>query len=98
MTTAPMVSAWTVNTLEALPIAKRMARLGVAVLPYTSVTRIPRRQGPARQRFDWRGIRTLRHRSNHSYRALADGQHLFGTRANARSMGERGHRIDHAHR
>ena len=31
VTTAAMVSAWTVNTLEALPIAKRMARLGVEV-------------------------------------------------------------------
>jgi len=38
VTTAATVSAWTVNTLEALPIAKRMARLGVEVLPYTSVT------------------------------------------------------------
>jgi dimethylamine/trimethylamine dehydrogenase len=38
VTSAPMVSAWTVNTLEALPIAKRLARLGVGVLNYTSVT------------------------------------------------------------
>jgi len=38
VTPAAMVSAWTVNTLEALPIAKRLARLGVEVLPYTSVT------------------------------------------------------------
>jgi len=38
VTTAAMVSAWTVNTLEALPIAQRMARLGVEVVPYTSVT------------------------------------------------------------
>ena len=38
VTTAAMVSAWTVNTLEAMPIAKRMARLGVEVIPYTSVT------------------------------------------------------------
>ena len=37
VTTAAMVSAWTVNTLEALPIAKRIARLGIEVLPYTSV-------------------------------------------------------------
>jgi len=35
VTTAPTVSAWTANTLEALPIAKRIARLGVEVLPYT---------------------------------------------------------------
>jgi dimethylamine/trimethylamine dehydrogenase len=37
-TTAATVSAWTANTLEALPIAKRMARLKVEVMPYTSVT------------------------------------------------------------
>jgi dimethylamine/trimethylamine dehydrogenase len=37
-TTAATVSAWTVNTLEAMPIAKRMAKMGVEVLPYTSVT------------------------------------------------------------
>ncbi|HEU4956903.1 MAG TPA: hypothetical protein VFT40_04680, partial [Sphingomicrobium sp.] len=30
-------SAWTVNTLESLPIAKRIARMGIAVLTYTSV-------------------------------------------------------------
>lgn len=39
VTPAAMVSAWTVNTLEALPIAKRIARLGIEVLPYTSVAR-----------------------------------------------------------
>ena len=38
VTPAPMVSAWTVNTLEALPIAKRIARLGIDVVTYTSVT------------------------------------------------------------
>jgi dimethylamine/trimethylamine dehydrogenase len=37
VTPAAMVSAWTVNTLEALPIAKRIARLGIDVVPYTSV-------------------------------------------------------------
>jgi dimethylamine/trimethylamine dehydrogenase len=37
VTPAPMVSAWTVNTLEALPIAKRIARMGIEVIPYTSV-------------------------------------------------------------
>ena len=37
VTTAAMVSAWTVNTLEALPIAKRIARLGIEVLTYHSV-------------------------------------------------------------
>jgi dimethylamine/trimethylamine dehydrogenase len=37
VTTAAMVSAWTVNTLEAMPIAKRLAKLGVEVVPYTSV-------------------------------------------------------------
>ena len=31
VTPAAMVSAWTVNTLEALPIAKRIARLGIDV-------------------------------------------------------------------
>ena len=38
VTPAATVSAWTANTLEALPIAKRMARMGVEVLPYRSVT------------------------------------------------------------
>ena len=37
MTPAAIVSAWTVNTLEAMPIAKRIARLGIEVMPYTSV-------------------------------------------------------------
>jgi len=37
VTSAPIVSAWTVNTLEALPIAKRIAKMGVEVVPYTSV-------------------------------------------------------------
>ena len=37
VTPAAMVSAWTVNTLEALPIAKRIARLGIDVLTYMSV-------------------------------------------------------------
>jgi len=37
VTPAAMVSAWTVNTLEALPIAKRLARMGIEVAPYTSV-------------------------------------------------------------
>jgi dimethylamine/trimethylamine dehydrogenase len=37
-TTAATVSSFTANTLELLPIAKRMARLGVEMLPYTSVT------------------------------------------------------------
>jgi dimethylamine/trimethylamine dehydrogenase len=36
-TPAAMVSAWTVNTLESLPIAKRIARMGIKVLPYSSV-------------------------------------------------------------
>ena len=36
-TTAATVSAWTVNTLEAMPIAERMAKMGVEVLTYTSV-------------------------------------------------------------
>jgi dimethylamine/trimethylamine dehydrogenase len=37
VTPAAMVSAWTVNTLESTPIAKRIARMGVTVLTYTSV-------------------------------------------------------------
>jgi dimethylamine/trimethylamine dehydrogenase len=37
VTPAAMVSAWTVNTLEAVPIAKRIARMGIEVLTYTSV-------------------------------------------------------------
>jgi len=37
VTPAPMVSAWTVHTLEALPIAKRIARLGIDVMTYSSV-------------------------------------------------------------
>jgi dimethylamine/trimethylamine dehydrogenase len=36
-TPAAMVSAWTVNTLESLPIARRIARLGVHVLTYVSL-------------------------------------------------------------
>ena len=36
--TASTVSSFTAYTLELLPIAKRIARLGVEVLPYTSVT------------------------------------------------------------
>ena len=38
VTPAATVSAWTANTLEALPIAKRIARLGIDVLTYTRVT------------------------------------------------------------
>ena len=37
VTPAPMVSAWTVHTLEALPIAKRIARMGIDVITYSSV-------------------------------------------------------------
>jgi dimethylamine/trimethylamine dehydrogenase len=37
VTPAAMVSAWTVNTLESLPIAKRIARMGITVLSYNSV-------------------------------------------------------------
>jgi dimethylamine/trimethylamine dehydrogenase len=38
VTPASIVSAWTVNTLESLPIAKRIARLGIEVMTYTGVT------------------------------------------------------------
>ena len=37
VTPAATLSAWTVNTLEAVPIAKRIARLGIEVVTYTSV-------------------------------------------------------------
>lgn len=37
VTPAPIPSAWTVNTLEAWPIARRLARLGVIVLTHTNV-------------------------------------------------------------
>ena len=37
VTPAAMVSAWTVNTLEALPIARRIARLGIEVFTYHSI-------------------------------------------------------------
>jgi len=38
VTPAAIVSAWTVNTLESMPIAKRIARLGIDVINYCSVT------------------------------------------------------------
>ena len=37
VTPAAIPSAWTVNTLEALPIAQRLARLGVNVVPNTNI-------------------------------------------------------------
>jgi dimethylamine/trimethylamine dehydrogenase len=37
VTPAAMVSAWTVNTLEALPIAKRIAQFGINVITYSSI-------------------------------------------------------------
>jgi len=37
VTPAPVPSAWTANTLEALPIARQLAKLGVAVIPNTNV-------------------------------------------------------------
>jgi dimethylamine/trimethylamine dehydrogenase len=37
ITPAAIVSAWTVNTLESVPIAKRIARAGINVVTYTSV-------------------------------------------------------------
>jgi dimethylamine/trimethylamine dehydrogenase len=37
VTPAAIPSAWTVNTLEALPIARRLLRLGVEVVPYSNV-------------------------------------------------------------
>jgi dimethylamine/trimethylamine dehydrogenase len=37
ITPAAIPSAWTVNTLEALPIARRLARLGVEVVTYANI-------------------------------------------------------------
>ena len=37
VTPAAMVSAWTVNTLESMPIARRIAQLGINVVPYASI-------------------------------------------------------------
>ncbi len=37
VTPAAIPSAWTVNTLEALPIARRLLRLGVEVVPYSNI-------------------------------------------------------------
>jgi dimethylamine/trimethylamine dehydrogenase len=37
VTPAAIASAWTVNTLEAVPIARRLAGLGVEVIPYTNI-------------------------------------------------------------
>jgi len=37
VTPAAIPSAWTVNTLEALPIARRLLQLGVEVVPHTNV-------------------------------------------------------------
>ncbi|HEY2662113.1 MAG TPA: FAD-dependent oxidoreductase [Caulobacteraceae bacterium] len=39
VTPAAMPSAWTANTLEALPIARRLARLGVEVVTYSNISR-----------------------------------------------------------
>jgi dimethylamine/trimethylamine dehydrogenase len=39
VTPAPIVSAWTVNTLESIAIAQRLARLGIEVLTCTNVER-----------------------------------------------------------
>jgi len=39
VTPAPLVSAWTVNTLEQVPIQKRLLELGVTILANQSVTR-----------------------------------------------------------
>jgi dimethylamine/trimethylamine dehydrogenase len=40
VTPAAIPSAWTVNTLEALPIARRLVRLGVDLVPYTNIQRL----------------------------------------------------------
>ena len=37
ITPAATVSAWTANTMEAMPIARRLTRLGVELMPYTGI-------------------------------------------------------------
>jgi dimethylamine/trimethylamine dehydrogenase len=37
VTPAALISAWTANTMEAMPIARRLVRLGVDLMPYTTV-------------------------------------------------------------
>jgi dimethylamine/trimethylamine dehydrogenase len=37
ITPAAIISAWTANTMEALPIARRLLRLGVELMPYTGI-------------------------------------------------------------
>ena len=37
VTPAAIVSAWTANTMEAVPIMRQLLRLGVEILPYTTV-------------------------------------------------------------
>jgi dimethylamine/trimethylamine dehydrogenase len=37
VTPAAIISAWTANTMEAVPIARRLLRLGVELIPYTSI-------------------------------------------------------------
>lgn len=44
ITPAAIPSAWTVNTMEALPIARRLARLGVDVIPHTNVRQFVNRR------------------------------------------------------
>ena len=70
VTTAATVSAWTANTLEAMPIARRMARLGVEVLPYTSVTAFDGTKCGADQHADGR-TNQARRRTDHGHREAA---------------------------
>jgi dimethylamine/trimethylamine dehydrogenase len=37
VTPAAIISAWTANTMEAVPIARRLLKLGVELMPYTNV-------------------------------------------------------------
>ena len=37
ITPAATISAWTANTMEALPIARRLLRLGIELMPYTGI-------------------------------------------------------------
>jgi dimethylamine/trimethylamine dehydrogenase len=37
ITPAATISAWTANTMEAMPIARRLTRLGIELMPYTGI-------------------------------------------------------------
>jgi dimethylamine/trimethylamine dehydrogenase len=62
VTPAPIVSAWTTNTLEALPIARRLARLGVEIVAYTNIAGFS--QGTATLQNGLTGALTTRQAAN----------------------------------